>query len=477
MSRAKIGAVVVVVVAALTAVAYLLTTKRLESQARKDVEARVSRAQQLVIRSAVVDASDLDDKVSRLAADPLFQDMATAEVPAKKQELARVAFADFVKVQTVKPDFIAVTDAEGWVIEMDPPLPDRENWKQQFPAVAQALDKSVAKRDIWDYRNAVYKVGVRPFVAADGRALGAVVLGYALNASQAQLQADLLVADVAYFFNNRVRATSYRRKGAEEDVGKLTDILTKHELSKVSVENKATPLVRVNLHGEDFVVGAAHLPYGNNTSGALVMMSLEKALAPLAVVKTTILLLGVGAILVAILAMLITARLILNPAEEIELGVTEIINGNLDYTFKPAGADFDGLANALNVMVARLTGRPEPGDDELGEERAPLSSQVLLDDADAPATAAQGGRATAADPETVALAQEPEAEYYKRLFSEYIAARKAAGEKSDGVSFEGFVAKLRISEGNLKKKYGCKAVRFRVATKDGQVTLKPVPIL
>ena len=103
---------------------------------------------------------------------------------------------------------------------------------------------------------------------------------------------------------------------------------------------------------------------------------------------------------------------------------------------------------------------------------------MLLDEADAPAAAAQGGRPqAAADPETLALAQEPEAEYYKRLFSEYIAARKAAGEKSDGVSFEGFVAKLRISEGNLKKKYGCKAVRFRVATKDGQVTLKPVPIL
>ena len=27
-------------------------------------------------------------------------------------------------------------------------------------------------------------------------------------------------------------------------------------------------------------------------------------------------------------------------------------------------ADFDGLANALNVMMSRLTGRPEPGEED-----------------------------------------------------------------------------------------------------------------
>src|SRR5262245_18247547 len=101
----------------------------------------------------------------------------------------------------------------------------------------------------------------------------------------------------------------------------------------------------------------------------MAMMSLRSALAPICAVKVTILLLGAGALLIAILAMLITARLILNRAEEIELGVNEIINGNIDYTFQPVGADFDGLANGLNVMLARLLGRPEPGEeDELGEE-------------------------------------------------------------------------------------------------------------
>src|SRR5262249_60808164 len=81
------------------------------------------------------------------------------------------------------------------------------------------------------------------------------------------------------------------------------------------------------------------------------------------------------------------------------------------------------------------------------------------------------------DPEIVALASEPEATYYKRVYDEYIAARTAAGESVQSISFESFTAKLRLNEANLKKKYNAKSVRFRVVTKNGQVSLKPVPIL
>ena len=67
-------------------------------------------------------------------------------------------------------------------------------------------------------------------------------------------------------------------------------------------------------------------------------------------------------------AIYLTARRILAPLDEIEVGVNEIINGNVERTFRPVGSDLDGLANALNVMLARLLGRPEPGDEEYDEE-------------------------------------------------------------------------------------------------------------
>ncbi len=476
MSRAKIGAVVAVVVAALTLAAYFLTTKRMETGIRRDVESRVAKARQLVIHIAAVQAKEMDSRVEALSREPTLEAALKDEPdPAKKKALmdqAQIAILDFVKDQTGKPDFVGLTDKDGNVILMDVDLPpDAQNWKKDFPVVANALDKREVARDIWDYRNTVTKVGVAPVIdAITNEVRGAVVVAHALTSKQAAEQADMIGMDVTYFFNGRARATSFRQKGAEGDIAAITKAITDKGLDTASQDlGKPMPVVSVSINGDGYIATSAPLPYENKTSGAMVMMSLGKAMEPIGTVKVTILLLGLGALLVALLAMLITARLLLNPAEEIELGVTEIINGNVDYTFKPAGADFDGLANALNVMLARLMGRPEPGDEPLDEERA-STSQMVLEDAE---KAAQGG---AADPETLALAQEPEADYYKRIFGEYLSQRKAAGDKTDGVTFEGFVAKLRLSEANLKKKHGCRAVRFRVATKDGQVTLKPVPI-
>src|SRR5262249_39721587 len=128
-------------------------------------------------------------------------------------------------------------------------------------------------------------------------------------------------------------------------------------------------------------------------------------------------------------------------------------------------------ASALNVMLARLLGRPEPGEETL--EDVSGTGKVLLDEE----AAVPAGARMSNDPEIVALANEPEATYYRRIFDEYVAARKAAGENVDNITFESFTGKLRLNEANLKKKYNCKAIRFRVVTKGNQVSLKPVPIL
>jgi len=153
--------------------------------------------------------------------------------------------------------------------------------------------------------------------------------------------------------------------------------------------------------------------------------------------------------------------------DQIELGVTDIINGNVDRTFRPVGPELDGLANGLNVMLARLLGRPEPGEEEFDEEGNPIiPGRVDFE---------EGEEKPAVDPDLANLAKESEPDYYKRVFTEYVAARKASGSPDD-VSFENFIAKLKVNEGKLKAQYNCRAVRFRVVTKDGKVSLKPVPI-
>jgi hypothetical protein len=484
MSRAKIGVVVAAVVAALTLTAYFLTTSSLEQRIEKDVEGRVKRAQQLLVQNASLEGLGLMKRAETFARHPNFPRALDTPNDIARAQIADEAFRQFLgdlEQDEPKPDNLAIVNKAGEVSAMlDVPRADPEDWKTRYPAVAAALEKKQVSKDVWDFRNSVMKVGVAPiFDPETAEVKGALVIFYALNAREAQMQSGLLGMDVAYFFGDRVRATSFRRGGNEEDMSKQQELakpLQEKGLAKAALEGTAG-VVRVKLGNEEYVATAARLPlnFADKTSGAMVLMSLTNEVEPIASVKTTILLLGLGALVIALLAMLITSRLILGPAEEIELGVSEIINGNIDYTFKPAGADFDGLANALNVMLARLLGRPEPGEETFDEEGNVQSATKVLLDEEAAAAAAMGG--AAADPAVVALAQEPEADYYRRIYNEYLEARKGVGESIDGVTFESFSAKLRLNEANLKKKYSSRAVRFRVQTKNGQVTLKPIPIM
>jgi hypothetical protein len=98
---------------------------------------------------------------------------------------------------------------------------------------------------------------------------------------------------------------------------------------------------------------------------------------------------------------------------------------------------------------------------------------MFVEDIDA---AQAAGAAPLADSASLQLAQEPLDQYYRRTYDEFIAAKRKLGEKTDGVGFENFRAKLSQNETALKGKYKCKMVRFRVVAKGTQVTLKPVPI-
>ena len=55
--------------------------------------------------------------------------------------------------------------------------------------------------------------------------------------------------------------------------------------------------------------------------------------------------------------------------------------------------------------------------------------------------------------------------------------RPRLGDAVSGSNYDSFRAKLRLTEGKLKTKHDCSAVRFKVVVKDDRVTLKPVPIV
>jgi hypothetical protein len=183
-----------------------------------------------------------------------------------------------------------------------------------------------------------------------------------------------------------------------------------------------------------------------------------------------IVLLGGLAVIIVLAATVLTSRRFLAPLDQIELGVAEVINGNIDYTFKPVGQDFEGLSNSLNVMLARLLGREEPNEEAVEEdERAKnawKAESMFIEDTDGAAVA-----------EVVSsLSQENEAAYYPRIYNEYLATLRNLGLPAEGISVLAFMAKLSLTEAGLREKWECKTVRFQLIVKDNTIRFRPVKI-
>lgn len=494
MSRTVIAAVVAVVIAALTAIAFFITSKSFDQKIRTDAEAQLRRAYQVVGSLAQLESIDVANKAERLAGDRDF----AAALTSNDTNRAQIAFSKFTsneKEGDIKPDIIALVSAQGNIVAMsDVPSVVPKQWKKEgdkvgdtiIPSLNVVLGSRTIISDIWVDGNRMMKIGVAPIIDPNSAAnvtdpdgvniLGAIVIAYAQTANQAQHDKQLLGTEIAYFDGNRVVATSFTRGGSEEDTGKASALT---ELAKSGQITPKSGQTRVVVDGVPYLAAAVTMPrsisnqrhipkdYPAVAATAMLLSPIIDPANTAGGIKLFIILLGVGALGISLVGLYLSHRRLIAQVDQIELGVTDIINGNVDRTFRPVGLELDGLANGLNVMLARLLGRPEPGEEEFDEEGNPIiPGRVEFE---------EGEEAPQTDPDLARLAQESEPDYYKRVFTEYVAARKSVGSPDD-VSFENFIAKLKVNEGKLKAQFQCRAVRFRVVTKDNKVSLKPVPI-
>jgi hypothetical protein len=498
MSRTVIAAVVAVVIAALTAVAFFVASTSIDDKVRKHAESQLARAYQVVGQLGQLEGIDIANKAERLAAEREFVTALKSESQSERGNQSRLGFTKFTssdKETGRKPDIIALVDAQGNIVamnEVSSVVP--KQWKKEgtndtiIPALNVVLGNRVIISDIWDYNDRMMKIGVAPVIDPDAPVpasdpdgvviIGAIVVAYAQTAQEAQHDKRLLGTDVAYYNGNRVFATSFTKgESTEEDTSKgkqLADIVKSKK-----VDQSSSQPVKVTIDGVEYYAAAlgihhtttntSRMPkdYPTATAGAMILSPVEDAANIGGKIKLMIILVGVGALAMSMLGLYLSHRRLIAQVDAIELGVTDIINGNVDRTFRPVGPELDGLANGLNVMLARLLGRPEPGEEEFDEDGNPIiPGRVEFE---------EGEEKPQTDPDLAALAQESEPDYYKRVFTEYVNARKAVGSPDD-VSFENFIAKLKVNEGKLKAQYQCRAVRFRVVTKDNKVSLKPVPI-
>ncbi|HXU06992.1 MAG TPA: MXAN_5187 C-terminal domain-containing protein [Polyangia bacterium] len=485
----KIGLIAAIVLLALTAGLYAVVTRELKESVVQELDTSVSRAQRIHGDVAQLEGMEFGNQVAELSHRP-----AVVGVFDKADENGRrqAAFEQCEAINAQlraggkpKADIVAVLDSSGKVLARDLNVNAMygEDLRSKFPAVGTALSGKTTK-DIWTLQNRMNRVAVAPIVQPDGTIRGALLVGYVLTARDAQMKHDLLGTEVAYFHDGKVHTSSFISEGtgenAKEDGNKtqaLNQVLFGSSEAwgqQALTKNAPTPVFHLTLDGREYTAVAAPL-HGNafdKTSGVVTLGSISEGVEPVSAVGTKLLGFGLLSILVLLGAVVLTSARFIKPLDQIELGVAEIINGNIDYQFRPVGPDFEGLSNGLNVMLARLLGREEPNEDE-PEEEQDESSRWRSDQMQVEEGAGPTG---APSPDANALGQESEPIYYARIFNEYVAALRGQGKPTKGITVQAFTAKLRLIEGGLKQKWKCRMVRFKVNAAGEHVTLKPIPI-
>jgi hypothetical protein len=451
------------------------------SASTRQVEATVDRAQATFPKLDLLRGIEATNETAKMAREDEFGDVFSRTGDAQRQAAFVAVEARNARLAGLghKADLVAVVGANGHVVSRDLNIDAMydEDLKSKYPSVAAALN-GVANKDTWTFDGHLYRVASAPIRSKAGAVVGALLVGYVASAQDASSDRDKLGAEVAYFLDGKVQASSFKKEGGESvEEKQLAQQLFDGPKFAANATTEATKPFRVKIGGEEWVAAAGPLP-GNLTrsaAGYVVLASLQAARAPLSGLQSWVLLLGVVGLFAAVAAAALTGLRFVNPLDKIETGVAEVINGNHEYAFESPSQDFEGLANALNVMIARLTGRPDPSDDETGGDGngngggGRWQGELSVDE-QASTTGPQ------ISPENAALAAEPENDYLQRVYNEYLAARRSTNEGVEGLAFDSFSAKLRQNEAALKKKYNCRMVRFKVVVKGDQTTLKPVPI-
>jgi hypothetical protein len=476
MYRARIPLAAAAVILLTTIAVVLSARTSLRNAATTEVYKRVERAQAAWPSLDRVRGIDLTNDTATYAREDEVLGVFDKKGEDEQRQAAFVAVSvrnDRLEAQGRKADLVAVLRSNGHVVARDLNINAMydDDLKAAYPSVAKAL-AGVANKDVWNFDDHLYRVGAAPIRSRTGAVVGALIIGYAASSGDAAADREKIGTDVAFFLDGKIRASSFGRESAEEhDLSKA--LFADHGLADGALAGNLTKATQLRIGNNDYVAAAGPLP-GNLTrskSGFVVLTSLTAAHAGIASIEYLMVVLGLVGMLVALGAVVLTAMRFLQPLDHIETGVSEVINGNREYSFDTTSKDFEGLANALNVMQARLLGRPDPSDDELGssddENGQRWGGELSVE-------TSQTGPQKA--PELMALAEEPEDSYLKRTFDDYVAARKQTNEGTEGLTFEGFVQKLKENEAALKAKHGARMVRFRVLVKENQTTLKPYPI-
>lgn len=377
------------------------------------------------------------------------------------------------------PTLVTIVDVSGKIVGRNNSNLNRgDDIGKTYPGLKATLVNGQSGSDVW-YESDRYLATYVAVRDDQSRIVGAIVIGRPLNdmlsrVSEATTRRSLVIVVRASGANadgfDVVAHSALQAQSLDESVDKGAKAMLKNALG-----HQQTDVVR---DGE-MLVAAAPLPAFEEGTRALLV-----AAGPASLIQdpTGLALLPIlGAMAMGIVLVIVGSWLLGNyitrPINMLEEGLLAILNGQSDKRFELDHAELGGLAFRIDQLLNQLMGVEEDTTDAEGRvsgrpNAANFTEALAVDDR---RMQQQPGEGTL-DPDAIArLAAEPPAQYYARIYREYVAAKQAIGEGTDHITEQAFATRIQAMEQDAAAKYG-RPVRYQVQGRSREVVLLAVPL-
>jgi len=377
----------------------------------------------------------------------------------------------------IAPALVVMFDNKGIVLGRNGThLMRGQNLAERYPGLLETIFKGKTGSDVWVNRAHKEQLlaSYAPVRSTAGKIIGGIAIGTQLD--------DARLARAS-------SATSGQTLLAGVAVGNKVDLIAKSseispEVTKALQSSAAQGTLNQAL-GTWSGVSVAGVPgdvnanarrlagYGDGKRAVIVAITKARLVGSF----TGLLLPVLGSVIIGIILTLVFAFIldsyISRPISDLEDGLLAIINGETDIRFELDHTVLGGLVFRINSLLNELLDVEEDDTDEEGRTSIAPSSQsfkAALNVDERMASLAVGDVADAG-----ALRDEDPAMYYRRIFEDYVNAKKSLGDPVDHIKFEAFVDRIKSSEQEMSEKHG-RPFRYKIEVEGKEIVLIAVPL-
>jgi hypothetical protein len=372
---------------------------------------------------------------------------------------------------SVRPTLIVLFDEKGVVLGRNgTALMRGEKLGERHPEMVETVLAGRTGSSVWVDKSRGEQLLASYAPIRDGaKVIGGMVVGTAFNDERLQAASDA-TSEIGLF--------AAIKSGGQMDVVARSTKIDDDMLGGLSGTEQAlgTDQVISPLYGlEERFEGAARAlgGYGDGKQAVIAAVTETKQVGTFG--SLLLPLLGVfvlGLVLTAVAGHLIN-NYIAQPIADLEDGLLAVINGQTDLRFELEHKVLGGLVFRVNSLLNQLLGVREDDTDAEGRPSVAPSSSSFSAALNVDERMVSLSLADVEDGRK--LRDEPPEDYYKRLFDEYLAAKRAIGDPVDHVKFASFSQRIKGSEQELTTRHG-KPFRYKVEVQGKEVVFVAVPL-